>query len=60
MSYLVAKQKCGCVATSLFEPLENTDVLAAFIQECMENDYVIETRTDNVLVSAEKCLAHGK
>ena len=58
MSYLVARQKCGCVATALFYPLEDGDSLKSFIAECIKEDYIIETRQDNQTISAKKCLDH--
>lgn len=56
--YLVAKQKCGCVASALFYPLEDMESLKEFIKECIKEDYIIETRLNSISVGADKCLIH--
>lgn len=58
MKYLVAKKKCGCIVSALFSPLEDMEVLKKYLMECMEQDYIIEMRSPDILVCVEKCLVH--
>ena len=56
--YVVARQRCGCVASALFHPLEDDESLREFIKDCLESDYIIDSRPDTQTVGAEKCTQH--